>query len=353
MKASNIQDLVLKNGLKFAFAVIIFFTFLYILSPFIIPIVLGGILAMAFDPFVGYFVKKGLSLKRSMQLLSFVIFLMGVIPTAFFFIRGSKVITVMVKDPQGIFNKDMIYQRADHVIGKLSAFSGLSNETLTAQFQGLMNSASDFILELFSALISQIPDMALASVITILAFYFFLGNGPQIRDLFNRYFFFSSDNEEKFVKMVKSCCREVFFSNFLTGVIQACVVSLGALIAGVGDFFLIFFATFIFSFVPVIGAAPVAFLISLYAFFTQDYVAGIIMLVISGVAGLSDNLVRPYLASLGTVEVPAFIGFMAVIGGVIIFGLPGLFVAPLVASLAFGLVPIFYDEYLGKAKDEE
>ena len=77
------------------------------------------------------------------------------------------------------------------------------------------------------------------------------------------------------------------------------------------------------------------------------------MFVISIISGLADNIIRPYLASMGEVEVDGFISFMAVIGGVIVLGLPGLFVGPLLASLIYGLIPIIFEEYFPKNDNNE
>ena len=94
-----------------------------------------------------------------------------------------------------------------------------------------------------------------------------------------------------------------------------------------------------------------AFAIAIYAFFDKQTGAGITMSIIGGVTGLADNVVRPYLVSLGEVEVPAFIGFLAVIGGVIVLGLPGLFVGPLLASMMYGALPIIIEEYFPPAPE--
>lgn len=43
----------------------------------------------------------------------------------------------------------------------------------------------------------------------------------------------------------------IFFTNIITGIIQATIVSLGAFFFEVGDFFLVFFITFSVSFIPI------------------------------------------------------------------------------------------------------
>lgn len=346
MEPTNTQELILKNLLKVIFCITVFAFFTYILSPFFIPVLIGGILAMAFSPFVGIFMNKGFSRKASLRLLSLILFFVGIVPVGIFVLRGAKIIREMVSAPSSLLSPKVLSTKLDGVISKFSKIYGISRETLHGQIDQLTEKFSSFIFNSFGNLIGQIPDLALISIITLLSFYFFLTQEEKIRGLFDQYFFFENENGEKFVQMLKSSCREVFFLNILTGVIQSMIISIGALIAGIGDFFLIFFATFVFSFVPVIGAGPVGFLLAIYAFMINDVYAALVMLFIALVASVSDNIIRPFLNSLGSVEVPPFVGFLAVIGGVIILGLPGIFVAPLLASICFGLVPIMYDEYL-------
>jgi predicted PurR-regulated permease PerM len=194
-------------------------------------------------------------------------------------------------------------------------------------------------------MITQIPDLLLGVLVMNLSFYFFLLKEDEIREVFDRYYYFTKDHSNRFINVLKSSCREVFLSNVITGILQSTIISLGALACGLGDFYIVFFLTFIISFIPVIGAAPMAFALAIIAFLEKRTGAGIVMAIIGTFAGVADNLVRPYLVSLGEVEVPAFIGFLAVIGGVYVLGLPGLFVGPLLASLVYGALPIIVEEY--------
>jgi predicted PurR-regulated permease PerM len=69
------------------------------------------------------------------------------------------------------------------------------------------------------------------------------------------------------------------------------------------------------------------------------------MSVVSIISGVADNIVRPYLTGQGEVQIHGFITFLAIIGGVLVMGLPGLFVGPLLALLTFGALPIILDDY--------
>lgn len=142
--------------------------------------------------------------------------------------------------------------------------------------------------------------------------------------------------------------RQVYISNIVTGGVQSLMVAIGVSLLGLGDFFLVFFITLILSFVPVIGAAPVAFLFALLAFFKGNTTAAIILLVLGGVTGVVDNILRPWLASYGESRIPPMVAFICVIGGALLLGFPGLFIGLLVGSIAFDTLPIFWDELESK-----
>lgn len=348
-----IFSIVSRNILKIATACILIYAFLHILSPFFIPIILGGILAMALSPFVSFFMKKGMSRTKAINTLIATIFLIGLVPSILFFIRGANVVYNLFNQ-QGIMDKVKDYQNQIMVfLDRQANTFGFSTQQLQQYTDQVVQNVGQFLLNLFSNFLSQIPDMILVSLITFITIYFFLIEEEKIRKIFDRYFYFTPENGNRFISVLKSSCREVFFSNVLTGIIQSFIVTIGAMLCGIGDGFIIFFITFICSFVPVLGAGPVAFVLSLMSFAQGMFWPGIVMLIISIISGLADNIIRPYLASMGEVEVDGFVSFLAVIGGVIILGLPGLFVGPLLASLMYGAIPIILEEYFPKKSSQE
>lgn len=344
--STGFHETFFKNFFKLSTAVLIVACFLYVLSPFIVPFFFGGMLALAISPFLTAFMRKySWTKKKALIILSILVFFLLAVPVTVFFIRGAKIISEFFSQQSvsGLTQKtqDYVYNFLDH----FASDHQLESEMVKEKFNTFLTNAGAWILKTFSEVATQIPDLLLGFLVMILSFYFFLLKENHIRDIFDRYFYFSKEHSDKFVAVLKSSCREVFFSNVLTGILQSSIVALGALACGIGDFYIIFIFTFIISFIPIIGAAPMAFIIAAYAFLSKQTGAGIAMSIIGAVSGLADNLIRPYLASLGEVEVPAFIGFLAVIGGVIVMGLPGLFVGPLLASMMYGVLPIIIEGY--------
>jgi predicted PurR-regulated permease PerM len=349
----NFIDLILKNFLKALFALSVLGIFFYIMMPFMIYLVLGGILAMALTPFVDFFMGRGLSRNLSLIVFSSLLLFLGLIPVIGFFVRGSKVVTEFFHKSDISQLSQKFTQSIYTLIHNLCSLYGLNEGMVRAKYDATSAYLASTLSASFAGMVYQIPEIVMGGLITVLSVYCFLKESGRIRTLFNRYFYFSQRNGDQFVMMLKACCREVFFSNIITGLLQAGVVSLGALAFGIGDVFLVFFITFIVSFIPIIGAAPVAVVLAVLCFMDSRSGAGFGMLAVAAFSGVSDNLIRPLLGSLGVVEVHPFIGLLSVIGGVIMFGLPGLFLGPLITSLVFGALPIIIDEYFPLAHKSE
>jgi predicted PurR-regulated permease PerM len=107
----------------------------------------------------------------------------------------------------------------------------------------------------------------------------------------------------------------------------------GYTIAGVGALPLLGFVTFLFSFVPAIGAAGVCALTGAYIWIAGETGLGIFLVVYGLVAvGLTDEVVKPLLAR-GDGQLPASIIFFAMLCGLAGFGVMGLVAGPLIVVL--------------------
>jgi predicted PurR-regulated permease PerM len=94
----------------------------------------------------------------------------------------------------------------------------------------------------------------------------------------------------------------------------------------------VFVVTFFLSFIPVIGAAPVAVFLGILALIKQDYEIFGGFMVVALVAGTIDNVIRPIL--VGNKErVHPIIVLLSLLGAIAIFGIPGLFLGPVIATV--------------------
>jgi predicted PurR-regulated permease PerM len=76
-------------------------------------------------------------------------------------------------------------------------------------------------------------------------------------------------------------------------------------------------------------------------FVTGHPVKGTILLVLGlSVISVSDNLLRPVFAKMGALKMPTIVLFVAVFGGLVVFGTWGALMGPLIVRLAMELLAI-------------
>jgi predicted PurR-regulated permease PerM len=69
------------------------------------------------------------------------------------------------------------------------------------------------------------------------------------------------------------------------------------------------------------------------------------------VVGLSDNVVKIALLSRGT-ELPSLLAFLGALGGLLTWGIVGLFLGPVVIAVCYRITTIWLNEGTGKAEEE-
>lgn len=119
------------------------------------------------------------------------------------------------------------------------------------------------------------------------------------------------------------------------GLAQAVIATILYLILGVPQPFALGLLTLAASVIPAIGTAIVWVPIAVGLALTGRPVEATV-LVIAGIAviGTIDNVIRPYLARRGHLQLPTFVVLLAMFGGIQVMGGWGLLMAPLVVRLA-------------------
>jgi predicted PurR-regulated permease PerM len=99
------------------------------------------------------------------------------------------------------------------------------------------------------------------------------------------------------------------------------------------------------SIVPFVGTGVVWVPIAIGLFLTDHPVKGAILIVLGvGVIGVIDNLLRPMFARFGALQLPMFVLFVAVFGGLAAFGTWGALAGPLIVRLTMEALSIARDE---------
>ncbi len=141
---------------------------------------------------------------------------------------------------------------------------------------------------------------------------------------------------ETAVLLAAQAIRGVALGVVVTALVQAGIGGLGLAIAGVP------FAAFLtglmfFLAVAQVGAVPVLAPAVVWLYWRGDPTWGTVLLVVTIVVGTLDNVLRPLLIKQGA-NLPLLLVFSGVIGGLIAFGLIGIFVGPVVLAVGYSLL---------------
>jgi predicted PurR-regulated permease PerM len=141
-----------------------------------------------------------------------------------------------------------------------------------------------------------------------------------------------SDQGEAVVRLAGQAVRGVAIGVVGTALIQAIVGGIGLAIAGLPLATLLTVVMFLLG-IAQIGPLPVLLSAVAWLFWSESSGMGAFLLVWSLVVGTLDNVVRPILIRKGA-NLPLLLVFAGVLGGLISFGLIGLFVGPVVLAVA-------------------
>lgn len=139
--------------------------------------------------------------------------------------------------------------------------------------------------------------------------------------------------------------RHVFLGTLTTALVQGTLAGLGFWVCGVPQPAFFGVLASVASLLPAVGTLLVWAPLGVYLMLIGSTGAGVALLIYSVVVvvGFSDYVLRPYLVGDNEL-VPTLLTFVALFGGVEVFGLRGLVVGPIVVTLAVALLRTYHAE---------
>ena len=138
------------------------------------------------------------------------------------------------------------------------------------------------------------------------------------------------------VDLAGGAIRGVALGVGVTALVQAVLSGSGLALAGMPFAGLLTALVFMLC-IAQVGPAPVLVPAAIWAFWNDSMGWGIFLVVLTGVVTTLDNVLRPLLIRMGA-DLSLLLIFTGVIGGLLAFGLVGIFVGPVVLAVAWTLV---------------
>lgn len=131
----------------------------------------------------------------------------------------------------------------------------------------------------------------------------------------------------------------------IIGVVQGAIGGIAFAALGIPSAALWGVLMVLLSVVPAVGPALVWMPATLYFFAVGQYVQGTILLIVGGVfISLADNVLRPVLVGRDT-RMPDYLVLVSTLGGLLLFGLVGVVIGPMIAALFISVWGMAAKEY--------
>ena len=207
--------------------------------------------------------------------------------------------------------REVILEKAGQMVGSISKWiaNGLSSATL---------GTANFLFMTFVFLYTM---------------YFFQMDGPKLIRKMLYYLPLGSDDENLMLDKFTSVTRATLKGSMLIGLLQGGLAGIAFAFAGIDN--AVFWGTImaVLSIIPSVGSALVWLPACVILILQGHVAAGVGLLAFCAVVvGSLDNVLRPILVGKDT-RMHELMIFFGTLGGIVMFGIAGIFIGPLIASL--------------------
>ncbi len=331
------------------FTLFIFGLFAYVAWPLVVPVAMGGVLAVLFFPALDLSERRWkVPTRLSAAILTLLITFIVLLPTVFliFFVAKNGLVEVrniqlFSANPQGggFWENLVNLPGVRSLIERITHWFPVSVDELAAATQDFAKGTAIRIADFLGQLVTRLPGMFMALTIVVISIYFFLADGRRLIHYLRRNSFYNPQQTDRLLEALGGMCRSVILASVISGVVQAILEMLACLAVSVPNVALVGFLVFLASFVPLVGSAPVTLAVALQQLFSGHTHAGVFLLVMVAVVAVVDNAIRPVVLR-GHGNLHPLLGFVAAFGGLQTIGFLGVFLGPILAGLFVVVVQI-------------
>jgi predicted PurR-regulated permease PerM len=160
--------------------------------------------------------------------------------------------------------------------------------------------------------------------------------GPQLVAAVRGFLFrIVPEQSEHFVGLAGATIRAVSQGVIGVAIIQALLAGIGLKLAGIPSAGLLAIIVLLLSIVQ-IGAAVVFIPVLIWIWMDKDVPTALLLTIFLGVVGILDNILKPLVMGRG-LTTPTLVILLGVIGGTLTHGIIGLFIGPIILSVAWEL----------------
>ncbi|MEK6873286.1 MAG: AI-2E family transporter [Nanoarchaeota archaeon] len=326
--------------------ILIIFTFL-IIKPIFFSIILGLILAYIFNPIdkrLIKIVKSGTisacitSLIVVVLLGLFIWFVVPILVTQIFntynMIIGLDVVSFLKNTLPILFSSDQI------------------TANFAASYSTFVSTSTQTVLTRFTEMVVNLPALLLKLAVVALVFFYGLRDGGKLIKVLEDTLPFNKSLTTRFIKKSKDVTFSVVYGRIIIGIMTGLLSGISFYIAGVPNSTLLTFIAILAGVIPIVGPWIVWIPVVAGLFIAGQTLPAMLLLLYNGLfVSFFDNITHPLFISKQA-SLPISFTLIGMIGGLLVFGIFGVIVGPLIVAYLVTLFEIYLEYNVAKQKKE-
>ena len=319
--------------------------FLSMIQQFLMAIFLAGLFSALARPVYHFFEKlfggrHHLASITTLLLLVFIVlipllFLIGVVVGQAIDVGQS--VTPWVKQTMSDHEGVSEYLKSLPFYDKILPYQ----QTIMQKAGQAVGAISKFLVDGLSAATVGTVHFVFMAFVMLYSMFFFLIDGNKLVDKILYYLPLQSSDENRMLEKFTSVTRAMLKGTFLIGVLQGGLAGLAFMVVGIDN--AVFWAAImaVLSIIPSVGTALVWVPAAIILIANGQVTGGVGLAIFCGiVVGGLDNVLRPILVGKDT-QMHELMIFFSTLGGIFMFGVVGLFIGPVIASLFITIWDIY------------
>jgi len=215
----------------------------------------------------------------------------------------------------------------------LPALSDLTiSKDIAVSMNKLITSATSSIVSSASNIIFNLPTILLKLVVVLFVFFFGMRDAKILTGYVSSLSPFSKKTEKEVSKKFNDITSSVIKGYLILGLLQGLLTGIGLIIFGVPGSLILTVVAIFAAIIPILGSWAVWLPASIYLLATGKEAYGIILFLYGALfVSWIDNILRPYIVSRKA-KLSSGIVLVGMIGGLIVFGILGLIIGPLILA---------------------
>ncbi len=222
--------------------------------------------------------------------------------------------------------------------------------TALINFIGKITTSS---LSSLTSILLDLPNVLLNVAVIIFVFFFGMRDAEKLKIYVKELSPLKKEKATIIAQQFKNITNSIIYGNFIIGIVQGVATGIGLLIFGVPRALLLTLFAILASILPIVGPWAVWIPVAVYLFSIGHTGAAIGFAIYSIlVVSTIDNFLRPYLVARKT-KSPSVIVLIGMLGGLMVFGIIGLVIGPLVLEYSIMFLEAYRNKTLADVFESE